>query len=636
MNRTVSFIILLTAIGIFTAAAQQREVDLKFQIAQTYERNNDWENALRLYEELYAKDSTNVVLFESVRRGYMQLKRYDDAVRLIHTYLRFRPKDIFLLSQLGVVHARAGEEVRAGETWKRAIAIDRRNPHTYRIVANAAVESRMLDRAVEYYLTARSETGDPALFAADIAHLHSMMMNFGDATREYLRLVRQNPTQLPFVQSRMASYTYRADGRNAAAAVVEDELRSHAENITFHQLLAWLLMEGKQFDKAYEVYLHIDRQTHANGREIYNFAERALKEKATTTAARAFQTLINQNPQFERLPAAKFGYARTLEESMTTEDSSTLGSNLSGMGNVYEPWGTQDISPTEARSKYTSVIAAYNDVVRDYPKSEIGAYALYRIAVIKFERLFDIDNTIAVLRQLSREAPRHFAEATLLLGDALLAKGNGEEAEQQYRSLVLNPAESGMDAAGRNTPIKEKAQFHLAEIEFFRGNFQTAVKLLQELTKNLNSDAANDALILLSLIQENSTQSSAALTEFAKANFLLRQRKLPDVMMTLESLQKKHPASPLADETLMLLGDVFTAMKRFTDGISAYEQLMNQNPESILLDKAQMKIGHIYQWRLHDRAKAIAAYQTFLEKYPNSIYAGEARKRIRELRGENL
>lgn len=631
--RTILKLLILPLVLTTVTSAQQREVDVKFGLAQSFERNNDWEKAVKFYTELYANDSMNIVLYESLRRCFLQLKRYDDAVHLIQTRLRFRPNDITVMAQLGIVYARAEENEKSVSTWNRAINTDRRNPSTYRVVANAAIESRMLDPAIDFYLRGRAECGDPSLFAADLAYLNSMMMNYAEATKEYLILIRQSPAQLPFVQSRIAGYTNRSDGLNAATIVVENASRASAENIAIHQLLAWLLMEGKQFEKAFDVYVRIDRSTKAGGREIYSFAERALKEKAFSTATSAFKMIIEKYPKFDRLAAAKFGYASTVEESAAPSDTSFLliGSNPIGFGHGSDPFGPSEVPTNETQSRYGEAIAAYTNVLQEYPGTELAARALYRIATIKFERLFNVDDAIATLRQLVRgygRFPAILAYAAILLGDALLAKGDLGEAAKQYRSIL-----SFGDAV---LQTKEIAQNRVAEVEFFQGNFQEATRLLQELTRNPDSDVANDALSLLIFLEENSTKSRAELKELARATMFIRQRKLPEALVIVESIQKQYPQSQLADEALMLMADIFITMIRFADGIGAYTRLINQFPESILLDKAQMKIGHVYQWKLNDKLKAIAAYQSLLEKFPNSMYAKEARKRIRELRGDSL
>jgi hypothetical protein len=49
-----------------------------------------------------------------------------------------------------------------------------------------------------------------------------------------------------------------------------------------------------------------------------------------------------------------------------------------------------------------------------------------------------------------------------------------------------------------------------------------------------------------------------------------------------------------------------------------------------------MKTGQIFELGLNNREKAVEMYQQLLEKYTISVFANEARKRIRNLRGDNI
>jgi len=44
--------------------------------------------------------------------------------------------------------------------------------------------------------------------------------------------------------------------------------------------------------------------------------------------------------------------------------------------------------------------------------------------------------------------------------------------------------------------------------------------------------------------------------------------------------------------------------------------------------------GEIYERHLHNKDKAMEIYRSFLDKFPGSVYAAEARKRYRTLRGD--
>ena len=607
---------------LFVVAAQSlgqtRASYTQLQLAQSYERNGNWERAVALYEGIYGRDSSNVMVFESLRRGYLQLKRYDDAIRINVEQLRRRPKDVGLFAQLGTAYARSGDEQKALSTWNSALELDRRSLNSYYVVANAAIENRMLDRAVEFYLRGRAELKDPMTFAGEIANLHSVMMNFGDATREYLKFVLQNQSQLGFVQSRMAGFTYRPDARREATRLVRESMQANSDNIALRRLYAWLLMEERDFDKAYGIYLEIDERTHALGGELYGFAERAFRERSYAIASTAYLAIINRFPKFDRMAAAKLGYARSLEESLAAEDSMDVSLFASKVENT--------ALPSETKSAYNAVIGAYELVLHEHRSTESGSAALLRIGRIKYSYLFDIDGALATWQKILDEhstSPRFQALASLSMGDAFLAKGHLEEAESRYSFA----AQSGTG----DSQIKDQSQYRLAEVAYFRGELQNATKILQSLTGNPRGDAANDALRLLVFIQENENQPNVS--DYIKAQLYIRQRKITDAVTILQNLAKNSPNSPLAEEAQMLLGDAFVAMRRYADAISSYSTLISGVPESILLDQTQMKIATVYQSRLNDRAKALESYQLILEKYPNSIYVNEARKRIRALRG---
>jgi len=602
--------------------AQNRTADIKIRLAQSYELSGDFETAQKLLEDVYVQDSSNVAVSELLRRIYLQLKKYDRAVTLIQYMLKKSPRDINLLSQLGSVYVLISDEQKAAEAWEKAIAVEPSREATYMTVGSSIVQSRLFDRAIEIYKRGRTACNDPMLFTSDIAYLYGIMLNYAEATREYLKMIRQNPANTGLVQSRIASYTGRADGLSAATTVVENALKTEPGNLNLHQLLAWLYMEGKQFDRAYNVYKFIDSKMNAGGRELYNFAERSLREKAYSVASRAFQDILQSYPKFEKAAQAKFGYAKTLEESDTENDTMKLFGNSS-------PFNPRPES--ESQPLYSGAITAYERVISEHGSTELAANSLLRIAVIKDEKFYDLDGARHALETLLKSYGRFTQaaiEGRLMLGDVYLSMGNLNEAESQYNSV-----------AGSGPPVGEqqqKAAFELAQLDYFQEHFQDAVNQLKALTTNPVSNVTNDALILQIFIQENTKQSDSALRRFAKADLLVRQHKLSEALAIFESVVKDYPASDITDETLIEIGDIFTKTRRYEDAIACYGRLIKDFPESIFTDRTLMKMGQVFQLGLKDKAKAIDTYQKLLEKYPNSIYAGEARKRIRQVRGDSI
>lgn len=603
--------------------AQGREPDIKFRLAQSYEQSGDFESAVKLHEQILASDSSNIIILEALNRNYVQLKKYDAAIYLVSRALQRSPSDILLLSRLGTLYNLKGDEKHSTASWEKAIAVDPSREGTYRTVAASMTESRLFERAIDVYQRGRTACNAPGLFTNDIAYLYTITLNYTGATTEYIRLIRQTPTQLSYAQSRISSYIVRPDGLKGATTVAEEFYKKEPDNLQFQQLLAWLYMEAKQYDRAYDIYKILDAKSNAGGHEIFNFAERAFRERGYAAALKAYSDLVAKYPKFDLIAQVRFGYARTMEESITQRDTSNP---FASVGN-----DRLKIMPeTESAPMYTGAIAAYEEVVVSFPGTEFAARSLYRIAVLKQERFFDLDGARAALESLAKNMPASpvLLDATVRLGDIYLAMGNMSKAEEFYKKLTERQLIAGEQ--------RERAALRLAELAYFRGELQKALGLLENLTRNAAADITNDALKLKFFIAENSKEDSSALKEFAKGELLLRQRKISEAHIVFKSIPTSYPASTLDDDAVMYVGEIEIQLKRYTDGITSFERLQKDYPESIILDVAIMKIGYTYEIGLHEKVKAIASYEQLLERFPSSIYVNEARKRIRELRGDTL
>jgi tetratricopeptide (TPR) repeat protein len=614
----------LLLVGIHSGRAQTQDPDIKLRLGQSYERSGDLESAAKMYEEVYAKDSTNYGIFDALRRVYMQLKRYDDAITIMEKRLHFQPGDINLLAQLGRAYNFNANDVKANEMWNRAIAASPNNETVYRVVCAAMLENRLVENAIKMYLRGRATLGKPDLFTTDLAYLYTLVLNYTEATREYLNLLKNDMMQLNYVQSRISVYTGRPDGLASATKIVEDRSKLEPDNLMVLELLGWLYMEGRNFDTSFEVFKRIDDKTKSGGLELQNFGERALKEKAFAAAGRTFQYIITTYPKFNMMAQVKFGYAQSLEAAGAVQD--TL--NLFGEHNPFPDSGKP---ANEAQPGFTGAIAAYKKIVAEYPSTEIAARSLLRIARVMYDRFYNLNEARSALEVIRTQYGAFIPvvmEAELLSGDVYLAMGDLDKAEAAYNSVL--------EIRTVTRDLQDKASFSLAELLYFKGNFSDATVKFQELTKNASANITNDALDMLLFLQENIKADSIALGEFAKADLLEQQRKLSEALAQYELVEKTYPSTPLIDESLMNTGDVLTIMKRYPEAIASYDTLVKNYPESIALDKAIMKEARIYSAGLNDKVKAIAAYESLLQKFPNSIYSSEARKRIRELRGDSL
>jgi tetratricopeptide (TPR) repeat protein len=142
-------------------------------------------------------------------------------------------------------------------------------------------------------------------------------------------------------------------------------------------------------------------------------------------------------------------------------------------------------------------------------------------------------------------------------------------------------------------------------------------------------------------------KSKAALSEDeAKdlAEFLKRDREaLQNGKVLTDSVWvEASPASNAArqisktiqDDIYWLEANLRMQRGEFQASLKLLEKIQVEFPDDILADDAYFTQGDIYENYLKDKEKAMEVYRTFLDKYPGSVYAAEARKRYRILRGD--
>jgi len=254
--------------------------------------------------------------------------------------------------------------------------------------------------------------------------------------------------------------------------------------------------------------------------------------------------------------------------------------------------------------------------------------ALYRIGIIKFEKLYDLDGALEAFNRIKKLSitSNTSHDASLRIGEVQVARNHLGEARKEYESV-------------RRVPIpvyQDQAIFKLAELCYYEAQFDSARALLSRFRANLTTDAANDALQLQYFIQENETASRNALAEYSIADLLVRQRKFSEALIRFQNIVKRYPTALLVDDAVFKIGEIYLQLGQPGEALSEFHFLVDSVETSILKDRSQFRIAEIYHSVLGNRAQAIEAYEKLLAQFPNSLYAEETRKRIRILRGDVL
>jgi tetratricopeptide (TPR) repeat protein len=599
--------------------SQTPDLQAKFRLAQGLEQAGEHERAAEVYRDLFRRDPQNYAYFDGVHRTAMTLKRYEEAVAVIKARLAFFPSDIPLHAMLGTAYYRSGQEQTAMDAWDQAIALAPGVQQTYRVISSTLVENRLLDRAAEVYRQGRIACKDPSLFTLELAQLCSATMDYKGATREYLAWLAANPTQISFIQGRMGVYSWKPDGRTAAITAVREALRN-GENLRLYELLGWLDLEGKEFQQAFDVYRHIDELSSAHGVAILEFAERVFRERAYDVALSAYREALSRELPIQRVPQARFGAACAAMELQIARDSLQIS-------------GTPDLRPaSESRTRFAGALASFDAIVNEYPNTEYAAKALYQSATIHLRQYFDLDLALQTFQKVlttTTVTPLLRTDAQLRLGEIHICRADTLAAMKAFSVVTATPSA---------TPDQsDEARLRLAELAFFNGHIPEAMAMLDSISANTQHDFANDALDLRALLEENSAAAPAALALFGRAEFLARQRKNTEAIAVLADLVTRYPRTPIVDDAVLRMATLYMRAGMYTEAVAACDRLLTELREQCRVpDRALFQKATVLQFGLRQNAEAITAYERLLMDFPSSVFAGESRKRIRQLRGDVL
>jgi TolA-binding protein len=347
----------------------------------------------------------------------------------------------------------------------------------------------------------------------------------------------------------------------------------------------------------------------SRGATIYGFADRALRDRRYDAAIDAYDYFLSTFEKNNVLHTSViFNYARALELK-------------------YREGGST------SRAEAEKLVDRYRQIASENRNTVPASEALLQIAILEGDDLDDPAEALKVLEELRRDYPRFQARAQALLleGDMLLRTGDVARAQAIYRR--------GADTLQRGPDgerYRDLSALRLAETYFYQGEFKEAADRFTALTENTSSEATNDALQYLLILQENLEQNPVPLRSYATTGRLMMiQRKWKDAAEAMAKAASGVGAGSLADDALYAKGEAEEAMGESATAMQTMLEIVAKYPDGTVADRALYHAAGIAEQIPAERAKAIELYTRILTEYPRSTYVTPARKKIRSLRGES-
>ncbi len=594
MIRTVTVlagIVLLLAVSTSVGVQWAQQMSL----ARQYEKQARFEDALKIYIELWTERPEDAELMARIHVVYKELKRYPELIEFLSHRLDKSPGNLDLHMALGEVFFLSGQLQQARKTWLAAVRLSPGKETGYLRVGRAFWERGMLAEAEEVFLRGRKVLSDKTLFAEPLARIYELGAKYRAATGEYLTWLTLDVRRMSYVNARLAQFPEDPQ----VAAMVQKALSSAVgedpQLLEFRHLFGHHLIRMGNPDLAYEQFLILnDREKGSSGKVLIGFAKRCAELGYHDAAIKACQEVVLRYP----------------DEPTALQARLAVGDNLVAM------------------QRYQDALAAYEELILRHQKSSAAAEALYASGEIHFLHLNDTESALAAYRVLAAQAGGvvRSPDAAFRIGDCLEVKGDLQGAREQYQLLARG---HGPEEVG------EKAAYKLAELSFLEGEFEQAKEGFDKLVSDFPQGFyVNDALVFSMFLEDGLSGEEEALKAYAQAMSLGLQRNYRLALSAYQEVMDQFPSTNLCDSILMETAQLRERSGQHQEALADLNNLIADYPQSRLCPEAQRRIGEVYELRLKDLTMAIQAYEQVLSDYPRYLFYDDVRKRVRRLKGE--
>src|SRR6478736_3970162 len=598
-NRFINTIALLLLLIAFCQAQDTQEI----QIANEYLSKGEKLKALETYQ-LLAKNPLNVPL---IHANYYALlpntSRYHDAQNYLEKLIKKENKFIYQLD-LGILFIKSGEVSKGDRYFKALFKANAEDVYKMKSASDHLASYSMFDYATEAMQQARAGSNNPSLFALELANLYRMQGKRQEMVEEYLNYVTQTPTNISYVKNILQVLLTKPEEQKALEDVLYDRVQRNPQSEVYADLLIWVNLQEKNFYGAFVQSRAYDKRFRKEQSKTLEIGEIALNNQDYENAIRSFLFVSKEFANTDNFLPAQLGTIKAREAKV----KKTFPVNNDSI-------------------RY--LIKEYEKFRKNYPNQSSANEAELSAAMLHAYHLNELDSGIVILTNLislPKVSAQFIAQVKINLGDIYLLKGEPWESTLLY---------SQVEKSQHEAPLGYEAKLKNAKLWYFNGEFKLAQEHLDILKQATTREIANDAMELSMRIKENTTFDStgAALKAYASIELLIYQNKLNEALNELENFSSKDSPGIL-DDVYWLEASLLMKQGKFNEAIAELQKILNDFGSDILADDAYFLQGDIYERQLKNKDKAMEIYREFLNKYPGSVYAAEARKRYRVLRGD--
>jgi len=579
------------------------------KLGSYYFNNREYDKAAEIYKVLFDENPSHLY-YTYYFYSLVALEEYEEAEKAVKTMIKNSSRPVRYEIDKGYLLQLQDRYDKAYKIYDDIIETLPADKGSIMEAANAFLSRQVYDYAIKTYEEGSKLLNNAEPFREDLARIYEITGNYKEMIGEYLDLLQEDPMRMDYVQGRLQNVLNK-DSDDTIGEILREALltksQENPDDRNFSQMLLWLSIQRKDFEFALVQAKSIDKRFGEDGQQVFNLGNLALANDDYRAASDAFKYVMDKGT------ASPFYL-----EALTGNLQARFMSITSGM----------NTDPKE----FSSLEKEYTKTLDEYGYNTRTIFLMRDLAHLQ---AFYLDQTDAAAGLLEKAVampgvnPNVNAQCKLELGDILLYQGSVWDASLLY---------SQVDKALKNEPLGSEAKLRNARLSYYIGEFDWAKAQLDVLKAATSKLIANDALELSLLISDNLDLDSnyIGLRYFSKAELLSYMNKDEEALRVLDSIKMLGLYHPLDDNVLYKKANIYIKLKEFDQADSLLARAVSDYPDDILADNALFKRAELQETVFHNSELAMELYQQVLTQYQGSLFVTEARKRFRNLRGDEL
>jgi TolA-binding protein len=457
----------------------------------------------------------------------------------------------------------------------------------------------LLDYAAQAYERTMSLRPE-ANYHIQLARIYGEQGKVEKMFSSYINFIERNNNYVAYAKRSFSEYIGEngEDENNIILRRVLLKKIQEQPNVLWNQLLSWLFVQQRDYNKAFAQEKAIYRRQQESLSGILNLADITIENDEVEVANAILDYIIDTALEIQVVLSAYVDKIELQVKHAEIQDYQSIKINYTDLLDQFgiHP-GTLDL------------------------QLSYGHFVSFHLDEPKEASNFLKNSLKNKLNRLQQ------ARVKLKLGDILVFQEKFNEALIYF---------SQVQTSLKNSPIAQEARFKVAKTSYYKGDFDWAESQLKILKSSSSQLIANDALDLKLLISDNKYEDSTqlALKTYAKADLYAYQNKTNEAISLLDQIIQNHKTETIVDQALYMQAQLLENQKEFEKARINYETILANYKEDILADDAYFALAKLYETVFIDTDKAKELYEQIIFNYADSIYFVEARKRFRALRGD--